>query len=175
MKDIVKKNIYRIICIMLIAGVLLGGIGCGLVIAEYSTYDYVGDVYAPGSEYIERQLEYKVNEIPLSKKIKIATDYPELCEIDNSSPLSDRNVIYIQVKYYALEKEVNQPFIFESDKMGAIRLDTSLNSYDVSMLEYKDIFLNNIKNHKIGHYCPGRVAQIKIRVHHEADFSVIVE
>lgn len=182
-KAIKVARINQIICIMLIAGVLLGGIGTGMALAEYSSYEYISDVYLPDSDIITRSVDYEVSSIDIIrnlyadniiKTLTIESAYPELCEI-----ISDVRVpkdhISAEVTYFAEEKEVMQPRFYRNESGKSLYLYSGLDASDVSILEYKDLLLNNLREHKFGRYCVGKVTGIAIRVNPESEFSVLIK
>lgn len=54
-------KIYKIAGIMLVAGVLVMGIGSGVAFAEYSAFEYGGEAVLEGSERFTKTLQYKVD------------------------------------------------------------------------------------------------------------------
>ena len=55
------RKIYRIAGIMLVAGVLVMGIGSGVAFAEYSAFEYGGEAVLEGSERFTKTVQYKVD------------------------------------------------------------------------------------------------------------------
>lgn len=55
------RKIYKIAGIMLVAGVLVMGIGSGVAFAEYSAFEYGGEAVLEGSERFTKTLQYKVD------------------------------------------------------------------------------------------------------------------
>lgn len=55
------RRIYKIIGSMLIIGVLIAGIGSGVAFAEYSAFEYGGEIVLEGSERFTKTLKYKVS------------------------------------------------------------------------------------------------------------------
>lgn len=54
------RKIYKIAGIMLVAGVLVMGIGSGVAFAEYSAFEYGGEAVLEGSEHFKKTVQYKV-------------------------------------------------------------------------------------------------------------------
>lgn len=55
------RKIYKIAGGLLMAGVLIAGIGIGVAFAEYSAFEYSGSKILEGSKYVTKTVSYKVN------------------------------------------------------------------------------------------------------------------
>ncbi len=185
---LIKNNIRparvkQVICIMLIAGVFIGGIGTGMVLAEYSSYEYINDVYLPDSKEITKSIDYEVSWANVIKKhygdkiaktVVIKSAYPELCRLVPDVRVQ-KNHISADITYFAQEKEILQPRIYENEAGDSLCLYSGLDTSEASILEYKDILLDNLREHKFGRYCVGKVTGITIRVNPESEFSVLIK
>lgn len=54
------RKIHKIIGGMLVAGVLIAGIGSGVAFAEYSNFEYGGEKVLENSKYITKTVNYQV-------------------------------------------------------------------------------------------------------------------
>ena len=194
------RRIHKIIGGMLIAGVLVAGIGSGVAFAEYSSFEYGGEIVLAGSERFTKTLEYKVSEE--IDVLDIMADYHAVVEEDASVP---KDKVQIMISYLTDDKEVipeivqnqNEDFeetseeIFES--MGAApeavqsKSGNSEKTYESiyvncnyqyndfrDMIRVKDLILSDLKNHRISDYQLDKVEKISIHINPKADFTICV-
>lgn len=105
------RRIYKVIGGMLIAGVLIAGIGSGVAFAEYSSFEYGGEVVLAGSERFTKTLNYKVPEG--TEVLDITTDHHTVVEEDTSVP---KDKVVIKILYLTDDKDVTPEIIQTPDR-----------------------------------------------------------
>lgn len=104
------RKIYKVIGGMLVAGALVAGIGSGVAFAEYSSFEYGGEVMLEGSERFTKTVEYKVSE-----KIDVLNIMTDVHGGYNYTVVEDTAVskdkIQVMVSYLSDDKNVTPEVI----------------------------------------------------------------
>lgn len=159
---------------MFCAGVLLGGIGTGIAIAEYTSLEYTGE-HILGQEDMKKEM-LEISVIPEEgKKIRVEGYYGTFpVQFSEEIPM---NTIQYEMTYNPtlvnlhLEYEEENPEVWsEEDEespryQGSVQLEYYYtgNEFDLFM-KNKDKILNELKQGKVGSYQTKSVDSVVIRM-----------
>ncbi|MDE5778692.1 MAG: hypothetical protein K2I10_09360 [Lachnospiraceae bacterium] len=74
------RKIYKIAAGLLMAGVLIAGIGSGVAFAEYSTFEYCGSKILEGSKYLTKTVSYQVDVQGIEKENQLQGEEQAITE-----------------------------------------------------------------------------------------------
>lgn len=177
------RRIYKIVGSMLAAGVLIAGIGSGVAFAEYSSFEYGGEVTLEGSQRFTKTLKYKVkakednNDLADTKAVgekrvlNVEVDYHYTMVEDTSIP---EDMVSVTIAYLADNKDVKPEIIEYTDEgSDGIYVDCDYQYNDFrNLMRAKDSILSDLKNRKISGYQFDGVEAVEIHVNPESDFTV---
>lgn len=170
------RNIYKVATAMLCTGVLLGGIGTGVAIAEYSSLEYSGEHFFGAENMVTESFEVTV--VPEEgKQIELENDYHlRQGDIIYDETIPENTVRYevtynpdlmkIRLRYDSMIYEDSyEPEDKEPVLQGHIRSDYIFtgNEFDIFM-KNKNQILADIKDGKIGTYQTKTVDSVKVRM-----------
>lgn len=173
------RKVHRIIIGMLVAGVLILGIGSGVAFAEFSSFQYGEEVVMEGSERFTKTITYKVPVQEDKKELGIEPFEHWHYEIVEDENISKDEVQFV-ISYLSDHKNV-KPTISEEnvefdEKCAYIVVDSGYDYNELrDVMRLKDYVLNDIQNKRINSYRMDGVEKVEIHVHPEADFVVDVE
>lgn len=114
------RRIYKIAGSMLVAGVLIAGIGSGVAFAEYSSFEYGGEAVLTGSERFTRTLEYKVStDGDVTEKVEQPQETTEVSNEATEQEIASPNIEETQEDGQSKEPDTGT----EEKRMLNIRLD----------------------------------------------------
>lgn len=174
------RKIHKIIGGMLVAGVLLAGIGSGVAFAEYSNFEYGGEKVLEDSKYITKTLTYQVpKQEDAEAKQKLYVEILEghwrsTIEEDASVP---KDIIRFEIQYLTDRKDIKpkveeRTWTNQGDKVKQyIQLDSAYSYNEIrDFMRIKDVLLEDLKAHTLSDYQMDGIKSIKILVNPEADF-----
>lgn len=161
---------------LFLAGILMGGVGAGIAVLEYTSFSYGGEILV-GEEYlVTKELDFELPEgedkVVLARNQFSRDNLWQLKE-DETVP---EDVLCYQVTYNQKELE---PFLeLESVKempedgpeeeaiCGVLNLaaDYYYNDNIEEMMNYKDQFLKDLKQKKFSTYRMEYITQVTIRI-----------
>lgn len=183
------NKILKISALVFCAGILLGGIGTGIAIAEYTSLEYTGQ-HILGEEYMKTE-NLDVTVVPeTGKKIEIAHHYQtRKVSYDESIPMDtiryvvtyNTELMVCQPNYDKYEAVVEESWNEDDDSwetdiweredeahqepeyQGRVSLEWRYigDDFDTTMRN-KDKILNDLKNGKIGSYQTKGIDSIEI-------------
>ncbi len=162
------RKIQKILTGIFLGGVLLGGIGTGVALVEYSSLAYGGERMIGEENLVTREIDYSF--VPEQEQITIADGYwTDHVEVDDTVP---EGIIRYVVTYN--EKTVKPTLYFReaNDKNQSpdpreisLELHVQFISSDLALLmECKDEILEKLKQKKIFSYNIAYVTDVKILV-----------
>lgn len=175
------RKIYKIIGGMLVAGVLLAGIGSGVAFAEYSNFEYGGEKVLEYSKYITKTLDYQVpKQENAEAKQKLYVEILEgrwrsTIEEDISVP---KDTIRFEIQYLTDRKDI-KPLVEEmvwgngnkAKKYICLECDYSYNDVR-DFMRIKNVLLEDLKEHTLSDYQMDGVKSVKILINPDADFLI---
>lgn len=190
------RNIYKAAAGLLVAGVLIAGVGSGVAFAEYSTFEYGGNKILEGSKYVTKTVSYQVNikgteegASPDGQKDKGNVVY----YLDSTQHYNARyfnivedasvakDCIEADIKYLTDRDDIQPEFISEhyngEEYPEGIYLSLDY-GYDYGqdymriMMRAKDMVLEDLKKKQIGDYRYDGIEEVIIRIHPEAEFKL---
>ncbi|MBR1866068.1 MAG: hypothetical protein IJ801_06140 [Lachnospiraceae bacterium] len=166
------RKLHKIIGGMLIAGALLTGIGSGVAFAEYSSFEYGGEVSPEGCEAVTRTLEYKVPVEENNGKPVLNVAIPYHCEqvVDADVP---KDTVRFVIQYWLEDDDVTPHIVEEDDDGLSIYVNCDFYYDNVrDMMKAKDTFLKALRQHKIVKIKGEKVEKVEIHMNPEAEFSI---
>lgn len=176
------RKMYKIIGGMLVAGVLIAGIGSGVAFAEYSKFGYGGEKVLENSKYITKTLDYQVpkqGEVEEKQKlyVEILEDHwRSTIEEDASVP---KNTIRFEIQYLTDRNDIKpkveeRTWTNQGNKVKKyIQLDSAYSYNEIrDYMRIKDVLLEDLKAHTLSDYQMDGVKSIKILVNPDADFLI---
>lgn len=193
-----RKNL-KLVGIMLLSGVLIAGIGCGIAFAEYSSFSYGGKQVLEGSEYYTKTISYTVP-IEAAKKAEALQKEEDLQEKEDNEDVetsvmeadTEKPRLHLSVYHgYTVEYDTSipkdafrvkvdyltddtslTPVIIEAGAVNYLYLDCGF-EYDEfrDFMRAKDTILKDIKNGVISELQPDSV-HVTICLHPEAEFNL---
>lgn len=157
-----------------LSGILLGGIGTGIALVEYSSLSYGGE-YRIGEENLvtnDFDFEFNPEEGIVSVDDDIYLDGNRVRKIE-SDPKVPVGIVRYQVTY---NEKMAAPFVMfdmneenmEPDYLGRVWLTASYQGSDLGILiQNKDRFLEELKNKVISDYEVLYITDIKVMVNPE--------
>lgn len=173
------RRMHKILGGMLVVGVLLTGIGSGVVFAEYSGFQYGGEVTLEGSKRFTKTIEYKV---PLKKSSQKEDDAEEkqtliLAVPYDSEQIQDpeipKDTVQFMIHYLSDQEDIAPHIVEEHEEVDYIYVsdDWKYNEFR-EMMRVKDPLLKALKQHKVVDIEVDRVELVEIRVNPEAEFRI---
>lgn len=162
------RKIMKISIAACCVGVLLGGIGTGISIAEYTSLTYSGRHIMGMENMKEETIDTVVT--PVEGKKLLVCEYNRASDVvyDESVPI---NTVRYKVKYNPdmvrirtrYEEELNEDSEEESVYQGALQLYSMYygNDFDIFM-KNKDRILSELKQGKIGSYEISSIDNVEI-------------
>lgn len=175
------RKMYKIIGGMLVAGVLIAGIGSGVAFAEYSNFEYGGEKVLENSKYITKTVNYQVpkqNDTEQKQKLYIEIMeghmYSTVVE-DTSVP---KDTVRFEIQYLTDRKDI-KPLVEEmawdngnkTKKYICLKCDYSYNDVR-DFMRIKDVLLEDLKAHTLSDYQMDGVKSVKILINPDADFLI---
>lgn len=178
------RKIQKLLIGIFFGGVLLGGIGTGIALVEYSSFAYAGETKIGDENLVTRDFDYKFD----TAKGKIAVgcgwwkyeQYGSRVETDEAVPqgtiryaitYNDRTTQPYLVYDEAPEaEEVTVEGSGEEQEIIQGRLDVGIRNIvsDFALwMECKDIVLKDLKQRRIASYDVAYITDIKIKVNPE--------
>lgn len=141
---------YMVIAGLFLSGALLCGIGGGVCFAQYSQFEYAGDVVLPGSRDITKTVEYE-----LPKKLKDHTVYLDMNTYYHvvEDPTVPMGILSFTFRY--VTDTDPKPEIQVTDTTPSLVLwaeDDYAVHDERAAFKLKDQVLSDLKQHKIGSY-----------------------
>ena len=164
------RNYRKVFAIVLVAGVLLGGLGAGVALAEYSSLEYVGRQVIGNTSMTTQEftVEIPAKNTP-ENRLYLGSNYyhhdwsvERTIVQDETIPQGD---IVVRISY---NQNQGQPEVVleEGDDSLAIYWYYNDSSSDMAqMFAVKDQLLEDLKNHKIGNYDTMEVESIQFLIH----------
>lgn len=157
------RKIQKILIGTFLVGVLLGGIGTGIAVVEYSSISYAGERKLGEERLVTENFDYSFS--PDEGKIKVERQWNwnrhySAIEEDESVPA---DTVRYQVTYN--EKTV-RPRVGSYE--GRIWLEGDYENSDFALwMENKDVILEDLKQGKIASYDVNYITDVKIKVNPE--------
>lgn len=177
------RKIYKIAAGLLMAGVLIAGIGSGVAFAEYSKFEYSGSKVLEGSKYLTKTVSCQVDVKGMEKENQSvvyldSTRHYRIVEDESVAKdcikadikyLTDREDMqpeFISEHYYADEEHADGTYLF-------LDCDFVHGQEDMRILmRAKDMVLADLKKKQIGDYHADGVEEVIIRIHPESEFRL---
>lgn len=166
------KKMNQILLATFLLGILLTGIGCGVAILEYSSFEYEGEKIIGQGQETTKTLECQIPTGKKAKKTLISN-----CQEQHMKLVEDKKVpkgmVYYDVSY---NPDYVEPILsYESyeedeplDYEGQLHLWSNDQKDDfVIFMEEKDQILQDLKDHKVSSYKLETWKKVTIRVHPE--------
>lgn len=178
------RNVYKIIVGMLVAGVLLAGVGSGVAFAEYSSFEYGGEQVLENSRYITKKLSYKVSK-PESEdaektelNIEMAHWYYGFSTVEDTAVPKDE--VRFEIQYLSDRKDITPKIVertvVDDDALEFINLNVDYEYNDFrDVMRVKNPLLEDLKAHRICDYQMDGIKSVEIHVNPDADFILHVE
>ena len=176
-----KSRIIKMAAAVFCIGVLIGGIGTGVAIAEYTSLEYTGE-HILGEEHIKTE-NIDVAVVPEEgKKIQVCRNhwingihYGEEIPMNTIRYVVTYNteLVNLWAAYEEYEIETNQDAGNRDDDdwekdQGCVKLEWDYIGNDFELLmRNKDKILNELKNGKVGFYRTKSISSIQIWVNPE--------
>lgn len=170
------RKITMITLVVFCTGVLLGGIGTGVAIGEYTSLEYTGEHILGGENLKQENMEITV--VPVEgKKIYIQDEYPWMNLVyDSSVPehvirysvTYNPNLVNLKLRY----EENNERSYWDGDsdgeenrEQGYVWLRHFYNGHEFDQfMKNKDNILKDLKQGKIGSYRLIEIEEIVVSV-----------
>ena len=175
------RKIHKIIGGMLVAGVLIAGIGSGVAFAEYSNFEYGGEKVLENSKYITKTVNYQVpKQKDTEEKQKLYIEimeghmYSTVVE-DTSVP---KDTVRFEIQYLTDRKDI-KPLVEEmawdngnkAKKYICLECDYSYNDVR-DYMRIKDVLLEDLKAHTLSDYQMDGIKSVKVLINPDADFLI---
>lgn len=176
------RKIQKILISTLLGGVLLGGIGTGVALVEYSSFAYAGEKIMGEENLVTREIDFKFE--PEKGKLVVVHEYwgrinyPDVLEEDGTVP---EGVVRYVVTYNPRTTDVALSFDTynqEEVEEGEVQADTESispqgylslqiryvgNNFEMFM-QSKDEILKELKQRRISSYNIAYVTDVRIKV-----------
>lgn len=178
------RKIYKIAAGLLMAGVLIAGIGSGVAFAEYSTFEYCGSKILEGSKYLTKTVSYQVDVKGMEKENQSVVYLDSTWHyriIEDESVAKD--CIKADIKYLTDREDMQPEFMSEHYYAGEEHADGTYLYLDCDffvhgqedmriLMRAKDMVLADLKKKQIGDYHADGVEEVIIRINPEAEFRL---
>lgn len=167
-----KKNKMIIAVAVFCTGVLFGGIGTGIAIAEYTSLEYTG-IHNLGAEYMKTENFDVTVDLEEGKKIEIIDNY-WMTGIDYDASVPVNTVRYVvtynsdlmnfSADYMAYEEnsDVENPY------QGYVYLNHLYKNSEFDLImRNKDKILEDLKRGRFGTYLTGGIETVEVLVNPE--------
>lgn len=157
------RKIQKILIGTFLGGVLLGGIGTGIAVVEYSSISYAGERRLGEESMVTENFDYSFS--PDVGKVEVERQwnwnrYYSMIEEDESVPV---NTVRYQVTY---NQKTVRPRVGSYD--GRIWLEADYQNSDFALwMENKDVILADLKQGRIASYGVDYITGVKIMVNPE--------
>lgn len=175
------KNKSKWLIGLFMTGILITGIGCGVVFAEYSSFEFGEERILEGSEYFTRTIDYKFDLWPdRVNKAKVFLGIYENYEFVRNTNLEKDEIRFV-VHYLSDDISVKPEIRATGSSIDCyenLYLDCNLRYYmdDLEFLmRMKNQALSDFKQRKVSTYRSDEVEKVEIHIHPNALFEVIVQ
>ena len=176
------RKIHKIIGGMLVAGVLIAGIGSGVAFAEYSNFEYGGEKVLENSKYITKTVNYQVpaqeNE-EAKQKLYVEIIEGRWCSTIEEDASVPKDTIRFEIQYLTDRKNIKpkvqeRTWTNQSNKEKKyIQLDSAYSYHEIrDFMRIKDVLLEDLKAHTLSDYQMDGVKSVKILINPDADFFI---
>ena len=179
------RKIKKILIGTLLTGVLLGGIGTGMALVEYSSFAYAGEKTIGEENLVTREIDFKFE--PEKGKLMVVhgywdrRNYPNALEEDETVPigvvryvvthnsrLTDVALNFDTYNQEDTEEEEIEAEMEETPLQGYLSLQVRYVGNDFEMfMQSKDEILKELKQKQISSYNVAYITDVRIKVNPE--------
>ncbi len=179
------RKIQKILIGTLLTGVLLGGIGTGMALVEYSSFAYAGEKTIGEENLVTREIDFKFE--PEKGKLMVVhgywdrRNYPNALEEDETVPigvvryvvthnsrLTDVALNFDTYNQEDTEEEEIEAEMEETPLQGYLSLQVRYVGNDFEMfMQSKDEILKELKQKQISSYNVAYITDVRIKVNPE--------
>ncbi|MEY8396136.1 hypothetical protein AALB64_15200 [Lachnospiraceae bacterium 45-P1] len=179
------RKIQKILIGTLLTGVLLGGIGTGMALVEYSSFAYAGEKTIGEENLVTREIDFKFE--PEKGKLMVVhgywdrRNYPNALEEDETVPvgvvryvvthnsrLTDVALNFDTYNQEDTEEEEIEAETEETPLQGYLSLQVRYVGNDFEMfMQSKDEILKELKQKQISSYNVAYITDVRIKVNPE--------
>lgn len=167
------RRVQKILAGIFLSGVLIGGVGTGIAMVEYSSLTYGGEKLIGGDSLVTKSLDYNFE--PDRGTLEVGDlrywgrGQTQEIEVDNSVPAG---TVRFEVTYN--ERAISPKLVFTPyeeeeertpKKLGYLHLTASYHDNEFALfMENKDGILEELKQRKISSYKMAYITDVKIKV-----------